>query len=112
MMRSRVDLPEPDLPSRATISPSASRKSTWSSTFRGAPSAVRNDFATSLSSSSVSAIFRRPLVVALFAHEVQAPPEQSVEGHHVQAHHAHTEGDAMEVARVGRLLDVASEARG
>jgi hypothetical protein len=46
MMRSSVDLPEPDLPSRATISPSASAKSTPSSTVRGLPSGLRKDFDT------------------------------------------------------------------
>ena len=41
--RSRVDLPEPDLPRSATISPSWSSKLMSSSTGRGAPSGVVND---------------------------------------------------------------------
>src|SRR5208282_2721679 len=40
MQRKRVDLPEPDLPSRATISPSCNRRLTSSSTGRGWPAGV------------------------------------------------------------------------
>ena len=50
MMRSMVDLPEPLCPSSETISPSASRKSTPSSTERNRPSADLNDLPTFLSS--------------------------------------------------------------
>ncbi|KAG1309160.1 hypothetical protein G6F62_014874 [Rhizopus arrhizus] len=50
MMRSKVGLPDPDLPSKATISPSFSVKSTCSSTCRAVPSAARNDLPTSCNS--------------------------------------------------------------
>src|ERR1700745_88540 len=44
--RSRVDLPEPDLPSRATISPSERVKLTPSRTGRARPSGVLNVLVT------------------------------------------------------------------
>ncbi len=47
MMRSSVLLPEPDWPSKATISPSRSVNSTPSSTGRSRPSAERKDLRTS-----------------------------------------------------------------
>ncbi|MNO05400.1 hypothetical protein D3C81_2267680 [compost metagenome] len=50
MMRNSVDLPEPDFPSKATISPSASAKSTCSSTLLGVPSAVWKDLSTPFNS--------------------------------------------------------------
>src|SRR5580658_5570322 len=40
MQRNRVDLPEPDLPRRATISPSCNRRLTSSSTGSGWPAGV------------------------------------------------------------------------
>ncbi len=56
MMRSMVDLPEPLCPSSATISPSASRKSTPSSTVRWWPSADLNDLPTFLNSTIAGAM--------------------------------------------------------
>ena len=56
MMRSRVDLPEPDLPSMATISPSRMLISKPSSTERSVWSAVRKIFETPRSSMTDSAV--------------------------------------------------------
>ncbi len=52
MMRSKVDLPEPDWPSSATISPCFRRKSTPSSTERELPSADLKLLATFFNSMS------------------------------------------------------------
>src|SRR5262249_31684496 len=100
MMRSSVDLPEPDFPSRATISPSPSEKFTPSGIVRGVPSALRKDFETPRRSSRDS-LMAWILVAAAFGQEVQAPPEEAIEQHDEQAHHPDAERDAVEVAGVG-----------
>src|SRR5215469_3936882 len=131
--RSSVDLPEPDLPSRATISPSERAKLTPSSTGRAWPSGVVNVLVTdsasmitvpvrvtvsllTIESSSVSAGQTTRVAgsqrVPPFGQSVQPAPEQPVGQDHVDAHHRDADQDFREVPRRGRLGDVGAESGG
>src|SRR6476646_877903 len=104
MQRKRVLLPEPDLPSSATISPPWSSKSMPSSTTRGWPSGVMKFLVTCstammVSPSSPSPAGRGRVVwvgvtvrsswserVLGFGEVVQAAPEEPVHEHDEEAH--------------------------
>ena len=70
MIRSNVDLPDPDFPNKATISPSAKRKSTPSSTVRSLRSGVRKVFLTFFKSSSAIGAM---VVVVMVAYPASLP---------------------------------------
>src|ERR1017187_6260605 len=112
MMRSSVDLPEPEGPSNETISPSARRKSTPSSTGRAVPSAERNDLPTASSSMIALLTSVTSEMHAILGETIEAPPEEVVHGHDKNAHHADAERDAREVARRRHLRDIAAEPLG
>src|SRR5215468_4341870 len=98
MRRSRVLLPEPDWPSRATTSPSRRVKSTLSSTVRVCPSAERNILDTDCSSITGALMVRSSEVQTFAGLPVQPAPEEVVEAHHEDAHHRDAQRDAREVA--------------
>src|SRR6218665_773896 len=113
MMRSRVYLPEPEAPSKATISPSARRKSTPSSTVRALPSLDLKRLATFLSSSKAVmrlGPFQRSEMHARLGDAVEPAPQPVVQRHHEHAHHADAQRNAREVARGGHVGDVAAQA--
>src|SRR5664279_2446974 len=114
MMRSKVDLPEPDCPRRATISPLARRKSTPSSTARALPSAERKDLPTALSSTIASdmSVLSCSEVHPVFGHLIEASPDEVVHAHDEDAHHRDAEGDAGKVADGRHVGDVAAESFG
>src|SRR5476649_165637 len=112
MMRSMVDFPEPDWPSSATISPSCSAKSTPSSTERAVPSADLKCLPTDsvrrlLESYEFLAMLK---VQPALGHAVQPAPDEVVEAHDEDAHHADAQRDAREVAGRRHLGDVAAQA--
>ena len=117
MQRSRVLLPEPDLPSSATISPSWSSKSMPSSTTSGWPSGVVKFLVTRSTAMIVSPA--PPSAVALgwcwweswssprgarservlgLGEVVEAPPEEPVDQHDEEAHDRDAEEHLGEVA--------------
>src|SRR4051812_23392192 len=119
MMRSSVDLPEPDCPSKATISPSARRKSTPSSTERAAPSASLKDLPTPLSSTMASAMgIPRTIIRSHWRSEmhpvlgqlIEPPPDEVVHAHHEHAHDADAQRNARKVADGCHVGDVAAQA--
>src|SRR5512138_1183240 len=113
MMRSSVLLPEPDWPSRATISPSRKVKSTPESTGRALPSAERKLLPTSRSSMMGWAMASGSSEMhPVLGQAVQPAPEQVVETHHEHAHDPDAQCDAREVARGGHVRDVAAQALG
>src|SRR5271170_215013 len=100
MQRSRVDLPEPDLPSRATISPSCNLRLTSSRTGRGWPSGVVKCLLTWLTSKITApagsgakgcwSVIRPPRSgsqrVLRFRQVVERAPQQPVYHHYIEAH--------------------------
>src|ERR1700678_1784549 len=103
MQRSRVDLPEPDLPRRATISPSCNRRLTSSSTGRGWPSGEVECLLTWLTSKITAPVGSGPKSVLGcwsvirplrsgsnrilgFRQVVERAPQQPVYYHHIEAH--------------------------
>src|SRR5580765_2986000 len=105
-MRSKVDLPEPDWPSSATISPSARRRSTPSSTDRAAPSAARNDLPTPFSSTMPSAIQSSSKMHPVLGQVIEPAPDEMVHAHDEHVHHADAQRNAREVADGCHLGDV------
>src|SRR6266487_1040857 len=139
MHRSSVDLPEPDLPSRATISPSCRAKVMPSRTGRARPSGVVNVLVTCSAVMRtlgwVGAVLGRRVVSVLigssagrvwqvsvspagvtassgFGEPVQAAPEQPVDGDDVHAHDRDADEDLAGVAGGGGVGDVGAEAGG
>src|SRR6218665_2424436 len=110
MMRSRVDLPEPDGPSSATISPSARWKSTPSSTVRALPSEALKPLPTFFSSINAPMPAAPSEMHSRFGDAVQPAPDPVVHSHHEHAHHANAQRDAREVADGRHLGDVAAQA--
>src|SRR5512143_2678052 len=107
MIRSRVDLPEPDRPSSPTISPLRMVRLTSSKTTRASPLAFRNERQTRRTSMSWSAVrvvasmdffSRSTEAQATFGVRVERPPEEAIEGGDEHAHHGDAEHDAVEVA--------------
>src|ERR1700691_4473559 len=113
MQRSSVDFPEPDLPSRATISPGATSRLMPSSTGGSPPSRVGNVLVTLLTETIArrAAAAREPMLASAFTpaiiaaggrrrsqrvaglgEMVEAAPQQAVDDDHIHRHH----GDAAE----------------
>src|SRR5712675_1650162 len=88
-MRRKVDLPEPDLPSTATISPSFRRKSMRSRTRRPARSGVLKLLQTASASINTSSAIAPSSVEtqALGGNVVEPAPEQTVEHDDIEAQH-------------------------
>src|ERR1700683_880304 len=127
MQRSRVDLPEPDLPSSATISPSCNLRLTSSSTGRGWPSGVVKCLLTWFTSKITApvgsgakavcwSVIRPPRAwskrVLRFRQVVKRSPQQPVHYHYIEAHDHDASEDVGEVALRGGLGDVSAEAAG
>src|SRR3569832_367686 len=96
-MRSRVDLPEPERPRSATISPSRSVRSTRSSTVRCSPAGVSKALATPDTSSTARLRSSTPMEPSSADPEpplreaVERPPQQAVEQDDEQRHHGDAE---------------------
>src|ERR1700720_677153 len=103
MIRSNVDLPDPDLPSSATISPVRSCRSMESRTRSSSPAAPGKLLLTPLTSMSTSpgavvgvGVVMRGLLsvwvwglsegVAALRNRIEPPPEQPVDGDDIEAH--------------------------
>src|SRR5215469_7930587 len=114
MQRSRVDLPEPDLPSSATISPSRRVKVMPSRTGSACPSGVVNALVTLLTSTIAAMVVFFLLLQAVpgFGQVVEASPEEPVGGHHVDRHDSDPDQDPAEVPVAGGLGDVGAQAGG
>src|SRR5580698_4775039 len=121
MIRNRVDLPEPERPSRATISPVFMRMETSLSTGeRASPEPVEKTWLT-LSTSRIVAMAvsnmgrtpndgsqtQPPLRVG-----IEPSPEQAVEQSHKDRHHRDAEHNSREVTLVRGLGDVRSDGVG
>src|ERR1700752_2231907 len=115
MMRSKVDLPDPDLPNRATISPVRSCRSIESRTRSSSPAAPGKlllTASTSISTSPAGAVvvgvvmWLAPIVsglgelegVTTLRKRIQTPPEQAVEADDVETHDQDADEDARRVA--------------
>src|SRR5580658_7411124 len=129
MQRNRVDLPEPDLPRRATISPSCNRRLTSSSTGRGWPSGEVKCLErwstakiTAPVGSSPGTVLGCPSVICPprsgsqrvlgFRQVVERAPQQPVDHHYIEAHDNDAGEDVGEVALRGGLGDVRAETGG
>src|SRR5580692_2016479 len=129
MQRKRVDLPEPDLPRRATISPSCNRRLTSSSTGSGWPAGVVKLLLTWFTSRITSPVGSGPKAVLGrwsvicpprsgskrvpgFRQAVERAPQQPVYYHYIEAHDDDSREDLGEVALRGGLRDVSAEAAG
>src|SRR5271165_6203577 len=109
MIRSKVDFPDPDRPSRATISPARSCRSMESRTRSSSPAAPGKLLLTASTSMRTSACERigegvvisvahdgepgRSEGVAALCQCVEAPPEQAVHRDDVEAHHEDADED-------------------
>ena len=117
-----MDLPHPDRPSRATISPVLRPMETLSSTgLRLSPDPVVKDLAHFIDvqqrrdrrvqhrqSSSIKAMMSEtqpPLRIG-----IELSPEQAIEQRDEDRHHRHAEHDFWEVTLVGRLGDIGADA--
>src|SRR5262245_22476919 len=108
MMRSRVDLPEPERPSRPTISPSRKLSDTSSRTTSSAPEGWRKAWRMAQTSSSgvaarmaVVVNMGRALLVeaeATLGEAIEPPPQRPVEQHDEERHRGDAEHDARIVA--------------
>src|SRR6202034_4507624 len=113
--RSSVDLPDPERPSSPMICPSRSSRFIPSSTKSSSPSGFGNALRTWLHWSNGLLI----MMCVLSGHPIfalgvviQGPPEEPVDDHHEQAHHAHAENDLVEVAHRRRIRDVGAKSFG
>src|SRR5665213_1546581 len=119
IMRSSVDLPDPERPSSPTISPDWMVRSTFSSTSKSSPLPFGNDRQTPWISSRLAGLvissMRYPWSAepqTTLAEGIERPPEQAVEERHQNTHHGDAEHDPREVT--GRRCDsyIGAEARG
>src|SRR5581483_7703548 len=117
-MRSRVDFPEPDRPSRPTISRSRSARLTLSMTTRSAPDGRGKAWRTLRTSTRAgpaamtSASFASVEPEAPLRHPVERAPEQPVEQDDISGHHGNAQDDMREVARVRGGRDIGAEPMG
>src|SRR5579872_4845228 len=99
MSRSSVDLPEPERPSRPTISPGRSVNPTWSRTTSSSPSGFRKDLHTLLTMSSGARLsvcglafidrgsrFDSTQAKLALGARIELAPEEPVHCHHDHAH--------------------------
>src|SRR5262249_44442809 len=110
-MRRKVDLPEPDLPGMATISPSCRRKSMRSSTRRPARSGVLKLFETASAAIRLSGMMTSIHAQTLGGKIVEAPPEQPVEQDDIEAENRDAERDALRIAGLRPLRDIGADPR-
>src|ERR1700733_8363668 len=116
MMRKRLDLPQPDRPSNATISPVRSVSETSFSTGGPAsPEPLAKVWLTWLTSRSVAACgssMTTPGSEAQtpFGVGVELAPEQAVEKGDENRHHGDAEHDLGKIALVGGFRDIGSDA--
>ena len=111
MMRSSVDLPDPERPSRPTISPEWIVRSTFSRTSSSSPLPFGNERQTPRISSRLASLasiehgfsLRSAEAKTALSEGVERPPEQPVEQRHQNAHHGDAEHDAREIAGFGRI---------
>src|ERR1700730_3290843 len=122
MHRKSVDLPHPDLPRSATISPSYSSKLMSSRTAKGCPSGVVKSLETCETSTMTSPATRRSesmggwIIGTLLSQRVlglgqvvEPPPHQAVDHDNIEAHDDHAGQHLCAVASGGRLGDVRAE---
>src|SRR6516162_4080410 len=107
MMRNSVDLPDPERPSRPTISPEWMVRSTFSSTSRSSPLPFGNDRQTPFR--SIRVVDGLVWSSMTFAEGVERPPQQPIEQCHQDAHDGDAEHDAWKVAGLGCLCDIGTE---
>src|SRR6516165_8697266 len=117
MIRSKVDLPEPERPSRPTISPERIVRSTFSSTSSSSPLPFGKDRQTpriSMSAEGWSSMMVSSSAEpqAAFAEGIERPPDQAIEQRHQDAHRGDSEHDARKVAGLGCGSDVGAEPGG
>src|SRR6516164_8136779 len=117
-MRSSVDFPQPERPSRPTISRSRSNMFTLSMTTRSAPEGRGKAWRTLRTSIKVCpAAMRRLLSVSVEAeaplgHAVKRAPEYPVEQDDINRHHGDPQDDMGEIAGIGRGGDIGAESMG
>ena len=118
MIRSRVDLPEPKLPSTANAGVGMVLSHVSSNSISGLIEALAGEPYNGHADLPVLAghlqlevdeIF--PLAEA-FAEGIERPPQQPVEQSDENAHHGDAEHDAREIAALGRSRNIGSEPRG
>src|ERR1700704_5765428 len=97
MIRNSVDLPDPERPSRPTISPERIVRSTFSRTSKSSPLPFGNDRHTPRMSRRLVCVARSSMgfpwsaeAKTPLAEGIERPPEQPVEKRHQNAH----DGDA------------------
>src|SRR5258708_1895006 len=119
MMRSSVDLPDPERPSRPTISPEWIVKSTFSSTSRSSPLPFGNDRQTLRISSRLDCLAYSsmsfsgsPEAKAPLSEGIERSPEQSVEQRDEHTHDGNAENDPREVTGFRRLGNIGAETCG
>src|SRR6185437_6698813 len=123
MSLKRVDLPEPERPSSATISPVFMRSETSSRTgARASPEPVEKTWLTRSTSRIVATVGSNMAELLQSARPsetkpalrrgIEAPPEQPVEQRHEQRHHRDAKHNSWEIAFVGRFGDVGPDALG
>src|SRR5271166_2926596 len=120
MMRRSVDLPEPERPSRPTISPERMVRSTLSSTRRSSPLPFGNERLTPrisirvdccLVGSSIYLSLTSAEAKPALAEGIEPPPDQPVEQRDQHAHDGDAEHDTRKVAGLGRPGDIGTKAR-
>src|SRR6267378_6430716 len=116
MMRSSVDLPDPERPSRPTISRERIVRSTFSSTSRSSPLPFGNDRQTPRISRRLVCLVRSSMSSPLSAEAkatlsegIERPPEQPVEERHQNAHDGDAENDPREVTGFRRRCYIGAE---
>src|SRR6202022_2701133 len=116
MTRNRVDLPDPERPSRPTISPSRKARFTPSSTRSWSPSGLRKAWLT-LCTSRRGEVFTFYLPEysvqpeLAFGAVIQRPPEKAIYHHDEQTHHHRAERHPPIIGGGGRGCDIGTEAR-
>src|ERR1051325_970515 len=111
MIRSSVDLPEPERPSRPTISQSFNVRFTPSRTSNSLPPGRGKERATSRTSKSVSLSIVASSAEPEFALGVpiERPPEQAVDDRDQETHHRDAKHDAMKISRRGGFGNISAQ---
>src|SRR5579872_2190243 len=126
MSRNSVDLPEPERPSRPTISPGRSVRLTFSSTTSSSPSGLRKDLQTPRVSRSgarfsASALAFMEALVSMsgsadaefaFRACIERPPEEAIQHDHESRHDGDAEHRAREIPGAGGIGNVGAESGG
>src|SRR6201999_4498501 len=118
MMRNSVDLPDPERPSRPTISPERIVRSTFSRTRISSPLPLGNERQTPRISSRLVCLDVSSMGLSLseakaaFSEGIEWPPEQTVEQGDENTHHDDAEHDAREIAGFRRLRYIGAQPLG